>query len=182
MNDSLNEKEIQKKVRREAFKRNWLLFRQSTLGMIGLGIVFFFFILAILQPILFLTGAWNEAVYHPVVGYEEIKVNLLVVECPDEYPTEKYESSNDCPGDGEITQRQIYNPNINPALIVLDETKVAKELEKLETDYSSKKYQQDRAVAYPPIGDQLDDLYKKGAFSDEMAAKIKKVKDDNPKS
>ena len=25
MNDSLNEKEIQKKVRREAFKRNWLL-------------------------------------------------------------------------------------------------------------------------------------------------------------
>ena len=43
MNDSLNEKEIQKKVRREAFKRNWLLFRQSTLGMIGLGIVFFFF-------------------------------------------------------------------------------------------------------------------------------------------
>ena len=114
MNDSLNEKEIQKKVRREAFKRNWLLFRQSTLGMIGLGIVFFFFILAILQPILFMTGVWNEAVYHPVVGYEEIKVNLLVVECPDEYPTEKYESSNDCPGDGEITQRQIYNPNINP--------------------------------------------------------------------
>ena len=60
MNDSLNEKEIQKKVRREAFKRNWLLFRQSTLGMIGLGIVFFFFILAILQPILFMTGVWNE--------------------------------------------------------------------------------------------------------------------------
>ena len=59
MNDSLNEKEIQKKVRREAFKRNWLLFRQSTLGMIGLGIVVFFLILAILQPILFLTGAWN---------------------------------------------------------------------------------------------------------------------------
>ena len=114
MNDSLNEKEIQKKVRREAFKRNWLLFRQSTLGMIGLGIVFFFFILAILQPILFMTGVWNEAVYHPVVGYEEIKVNLLVVECPDEYQTDKYESSNDCPGDGEITQRQIYNPNINP--------------------------------------------------------------------
>ena len=27
MNDSLNEKEIQKKVRREAFKRNWLFKR-----------------------------------------------------------------------------------------------------------------------------------------------------------
>ena len=42
-------------------------------------------------------------------------------------------------------------------------------------------YQRDRKEAYPEIGDQLDDLYKKGAFSDEMAAKIKKVKDDNPK-
>ena len=38
-----------------------------------------------------------------------------------------------------------------------------------------------RRNAYPDIGDQLDDLYKKGAFSDDMAAKIKKVKEDNPK-
>ena len=43
-------------------------------------------------------------------------------------------------------------------------------------------YQQPRRVAYPDIGDQLDDLYKQGAFSTDMAAKIKKVKDDNPKS
>ena len=38
-----------------------------------------------------------------------------------------------------------------------------------------------RLHSYPAIGDQLDDLYKKGAFSDDMAAKIKKVKEDNPK-
>ncbi len=38
-----------------------------------------------------------------------------------------------------------------------------------------------RQRAYPTIGDQLDDLYKKGAFSTDMTAKIKKVKDDNPK-
>ena len=37
-----------------------------------------------------------------------------------------------------------------------------------------------RQRAYPTIGDQLDDLYKKGAFSADMAAKIKKVKDDIP--
>jgi hypothetical protein len=43
------------------------------------------------------------------------------------------------------------------------------------------KYVIDREMEYPAIGDQLDDLYHKGAFSDEMAAKIKKVKDDNPK-
>ena len=38
-----------------------------------------------------------------------------------------------------------------------------------------------RQPLYPDIGDQLDDLYHKGAFSTEMANKIKKVKDDNPK-
>ena len=42
MDNSLNEKEIQKRVRKEAIKRNWLLFRQSTLGMIGISIIFFF--------------------------------------------------------------------------------------------------------------------------------------------
>jgi hypothetical protein len=39
-----------------------------------------------------------------------------------------------------------------------------------------------RGKQYPKIGDQLDDLYKAGAFGDEMTTKIKKVKDDNPKS
>ena len=38
-----------------------------------------------------------------------------------------------------------------------------------------------RREANPPITDQLDDLYKKGAFSTDMTAKLKKVKDDNPK-
>ena len=48
-------------------------------------------------------------------------------------------------------------------------------------EYLKVKYKDDRRSSYPDIGDQLDDLYKQGAFSDEMAAKIKKVKDDNPK-
>jgi hypothetical protein len=43
------------------------------------------------------------------------------------------------------------------------------------------KYRDDRKMAYPEIGDQLDDLYKKGAFSDEMSAVLAKVKADNPK-
>lgn len=42
-------------------------------------------------------------------------------------------------------------------------------------------YKAIRKGQYPEIGDQLDDLYKQGAFSADMAAKIKKVKDDNPK-
>ena len=54
--------------------------------------------------------------------------------------------------------------------------------EKRAKEYAKVKYRDDRKAEYPEIGDQLDDLYKNGAFSDEMAAKIKKVKDDNPKS
>jgi hypothetical protein len=42
-------------------------------------------------------------------------------------------------------------------------------------------YAEMRRRAYPDIGDQLDDLYHKGAFSDEMTAKLKAVKDTNPK-
>ena len=52
---------------------------------------------------------------------------------------------------------------------------------KEQEELAKVKYKEDRRVSYPDIGDQLDDLYKQGAFSDEMAAKIKKVKDDNPK-
>jgi len=48
------------------------------------------------------------------------------------------------------------------------------EVEKLD-------YQLKRLKEYPDIGDKLDDLYAKGAFSDEMAAKIKAIKDKYPK-
>ena len=48
------------------------------------------------------------------------------------------------------------------------------EVEKLD-------YQLKRLKEYPDIGDQLDDLYAKGAFSDEMSPKIKAVKDKYPK-
>ena len=43
-------------------------------------------------------------------------------------------------------------------------------------------YGEVRKKHYPDIGDQLDDLYHKGAFSDTMAAQLKAVKDANPKS
>ena len=38
-----------------------------------------------------------------------------------------------------------------------------------------------RAAAYPPIGDQLDDLFRHGAFSPEMAAQLQAVKTAHPK-
>jgi len=55
------------------------------------------------------------------------------------------------------------------------------EVKKLQAEYDAKAYQRSRKPEYPAIGDQLDDLYKAGAFSDDMTAKIKAVKDKYPK-
>jgi len=42
-------------------------------------------------------------------------------------------------------------------------------------------YKENRMKEYPSIGDQLDALYHAGIFPEEMAAKIKAVKDKYPK-
>ena len=49
----------------------------------------------------------------------------------------------------------------------------------LQTAYDNKKYQRDRAEAYPSIKDQLDDLYHNGI--DGWKTTIKAVKDKYPK-
>ena len=56
-------------------------------------------------------------------------------------------------------------------------------LTELTTAYNNKKYQRDRATAYDPIKDQLDQLYwdKKNGTNKWVEA-IDKVKSDNPKS
>ena len=103
-----NEKEIAKSLRRKAISKNWKLFKQSRLGMVGLIIVFFFFILSVLQPILFLTGIWDQGTYNPVVGYVDQTQDFLVVECPKEFPTEKYEKRTDCPGRNEVNIKTLF--------------------------------------------------------------------------
>ena len=49
----------------------------------------------------------------------------------------------------------------------------------LQTAYDNKKYQRDRAVEYPAIVDQLDDIYHNGI--DGWKATIKVTKDKYPK-
>ena len=48
-------------------------------------------------------------------------------------------------------------------------------------EYAKVKYKNDRKMVYPEIGDQLDDLFKQGAFSKEMSDKLQQVKTDYPK-
>ena len=55
------------------------------------------------------------------------------------------------------------------------------EIDRLQAEYDAQAYARARQPLYPDIGDQLDDLYHAGVFSAEMIAKLKKVKDDNPK-
>ena len=80
------------------------------------------------------------------------------------------------PANGPISEYKFRDEQTPPT-----EEQIQAKLAELKADEEATQYQRDRAPLYPDIGDQLDDLYKKGAFSDEMAAKIKKVKDDNPK-
>ena len=63
--------------------------------------------------------------------------------------------------------------------VEIDEAKVAEEIKRLKAEYDSKQYQRDRAVAYDPIPEQLDQIYHD---IDGGKAKIKAVKDANPKS
>ena len=66
-------------------------------------------------------------------------------------------------------------------VVVLDESKITTETASLQAAYDAQAYARTRRPLYPAIGDQLDDLYHAGVFSAEMTAKLKKVKDDNPK-
>jgi len=58
--------------------------------------------------------------------------------------------------------------------VVLDEAKIAAEITRLTAAHAATQYRRDRV--YPPIGDQLDDLFRQGAFSPEMAAALQAVK------
>ena len=54
-------------------------------------------------------------------------------------------------------------------------------IKKHEQEQAKVQYKNDRKMVYPDIGDQLDDLFKQGAFSEEMTAKLQQVKTEYPK-
>ena len=71
--------------------------------------------------------------------------------------------------DGKITYHDGQTP--------VSKTEIDAKLVELQADYDAKQYQRDRE--YPPIGDQLDELYHKGLT--EWKKTIKAVKDAHPK-
>lgn len=55
---------------RRSFSQNWQLFRTNMIGMVGIGIIVFWAIMAILPSVFFATGLWTTSVYDPVTGLE----------------------------------------------------------------------------------------------------------------
>ena len=63
--------------------------------------------------------------------------------------------------------------------VVLDEAKIAAEITKLQAAHAATQYRRDRV--YPPIGDQLDAIWKGGAAEAAMLAAVLAVKAKYPK-
>ncbi len=65
--------------------------------------------------------------------------------------------------------------------VLLDEAKIAAEISKLQAAHAATQYRRDRATAYPPIGDQLDAMWKGGAAEAAMLEIVLAVKAKYPK-
>ena len=63
----------------------------------------------------------------------------------------------------------------------ISESDILTKQKELQTAYENNKYQRDRAVEYPSIGDQLDMIYHAGQGGDAFQKAIKAVKDKYPK-
>ncbi len=70
---------IRLRLFRRSFARNWALFRDNKLGLVGLAMIAIFAVMAIIHPILMAT-VWDPAIYDPVVGYDSVAVEVTVVE------------------------------------------------------------------------------------------------------
>ena len=70
--------------------------------------------------------------------------------------------------------------DIDGNVVVLDESKIATEMTRLQAEWDSKKYQRDRKLEYPSMPDQLDYIFHHGVekWKEDM---IIPVKNKHPK-
>lgn len=61
-----------------SFRTNWGIFRRNIFGMLGLGIIVIFVVMALAHPILMNT-IWDARTYDPVMGYSSPRVDMEVV-------------------------------------------------------------------------------------------------------
>jgi peptide/nickel transport system permease protein len=70
---------IRLRLFRKAFVRNWRLFAKNKIGLIGLGIIVAFALMALLHPFL-MDRVWEPGIYDPVAGYDAPRTELLIIE------------------------------------------------------------------------------------------------------
>ena len=78
---------------------------------------------------------------------------------------------------------------LNPSVVTIrgdvaydaNEQVVSYDLSAAQALVAANAYKEQRVREYPPIGDQLDALFKAGVFPADMAAAIQAVKDKYPK-
>ena len=74
---------------------------------------------------------------------------------------------------------EAYDASEKP--VAIDMAAAEAEIAVLEAAENAVKYRELRAKTYPPVGDQLDALWKGGADQAAMKAAIDKIKADYPK-
>lgn len=68
-----------------AFVKNWRLFRENKIGLLGLAIIILFALLALSYPVMRSVGPWQDGgVYDPVIGYDAPVDDLEVVATPED--------------------------------------------------------------------------------------------------
>ncbi|MDX1468027.1 MAG: ABC transporter permease [Acidimicrobiia bacterium] len=61
---------IRLRLLRKTASENWVIFKKSKIGLVGLVIIGVFALMAVVQPILIATDVWPGSIYDPVVGNE----------------------------------------------------------------------------------------------------------------
>ena len=107
-------------------------------------------------------------------------LKLLVFKNPNWYGWAKTDSDgNKIPNNQRMqTQHIIVNPEHEGKVTRPTDKQINDKVAELKADYDAKKYQRDRAVAYDPIPEQLDQIFHD---IDGWKARIKSVKDKYPK-
>ena len=78
-----------------------------------------------------------------------------------------------------MTKTKVVNNEV--VQLTAEDEKEIEERTKRSIEEAKRLYKENRRFAYPEIGDQLDDLFRQGAFSKEMSDKLQQVKTDHPK-
>jgi peptide/nickel transport system permease protein len=63
----------------KASRANWRLFARNKIGLVGLGIIITFAVVALMHPLL-MDRVWDPAIYHPVSGHDAVVTEFTVVE------------------------------------------------------------------------------------------------------